>query len=71
MTQTKKTDYTSLNDELESIIYHMQTGELGLDETMALYKRGTEIVKQMRKYLQTAQNQIKKVRLQNDTEDTN
>ena len=54
----KKTDYKTLNEELELILDKLQGGELSIDEAMPAYERGVELVKQLEKQLTTAENKI-------------
>ena len=55
---TKKVDYQALNDELESILVKLQTGELSIDEAMPAYERGLKLVEELEAYLKTAQNRV-------------
>jgi exodeoxyribonuclease VII small subunit len=55
---TKKVDYRKLNDELDTILERLQSGELGIDEAMPAYERGMQLVKELETYLQSAENRI-------------
>ena len=55
---TKKTDYKTLNDELETILNKLQAGELTIDEALPAYERGVEVVKELEKQLTSAQNKV-------------
>lgn len=54
----KALDYRSLHQELELILEKLQSGESSIDEAMPAYERGIELVKQLEKQLQTAENRI-------------
>ncbi|MGL4577240.1 MAG: exodeoxyribonuclease VII small subunit [Burkholderiaceae bacterium] len=45
--------------ELEALVAKMESGELSLADSMAAYKRGTELVKQCAVQLEAAQDQLK------------
>ncbi len=55
---TTKKDYKTLNDELESILDKLQSGELSIDEAMPAYERGVALVKEIEKQLTSAQNKV-------------
>lgn len=58
----KTTDYRKLNAELEAILAKLETNDLDVDEAIKQYQRGTEIVAELEKYLQTAENKVSKVK---------
>ena len=45
--------------ELESIVTSMESGQLSLEESLASYKRGAELLKFCQATLQEAQQQVK------------
>jgi len=45
--------------ELESIVSSMEAGQLSLEESLASYKRGAELLKFCQATLQEAQQQVK------------
>ena len=45
--------------ELESIVSSMEAGQLSLEESLASYKRGAELLKFCQAALQEAQQQVK------------
>jgi exodeoxyribonuclease VII small subunit len=55
---TKKTDYQTLNKELEAVLQKLQGGELTIDEALPAYERGVELVALLEKQLTTAQNRV-------------
>lgn len=54
-------DYRKLNAELDELIVKLQSGELDIDEAIACYERGSEIIAELQTYLKTAENKISKV----------
>lgn len=59
---TKHTNYRELSAELDEILGKLQDGELDIDEAVKKYQRGSEIVKELQKYLKEAENKVKKVK---------
>jgi exodeoxyribonuclease VII small subunit len=55
---TKKVDYQALNEELETILDRLQSGELSIDEAVPAYERGMQLVKELEAYVKTAENRI-------------
>ncbi len=64
---TKKPTYQQLNSELEAVLNRLQTGDLDIDEALAAYERGMELVKQLQVYLQEAENKITKLKASFET----
>ena len=58
----KKTDYKSLNSELDEILNKLQSEDLDVDEAMALYERGIAITKELETYLREAENKVAKIK---------
>lgn len=58
---TKEVDYRALSDELEQIVSALQQDDIDIDEAMQKYERGQELIKQLEKYLKTAENKIEKL----------
>jgi exodeoxyribonuclease VII small subunit len=56
----KKRDYKSLMQELQSLIAEMQAESLDVDSVMAKYKRGQQLISELKVYLETAENKIVK-----------
>lgn len=48
--------------QLDEIMQRLQSGELGLDETIKEYELAAKLVKEMEQYLKTAENKIKKIK---------
>jgi len=63
MPKTAKTEhpptFESALAELESIVARMEDGQLPLDESLAAYKRGAELLKFCQAQLADAQQQVK------------
>lgn len=57
----KEVDYRALSDELESIVLTLQQDDIDVDSAMQKYERGLELIKQLEKYLKTAENKIEKL----------
>lgn len=54
----KKSGYTDLKAELDSLMLEMQREDLSVDEAVQHYKRGLELLTQLEKHLMTTKNQI-------------
>lgn len=59
--------FESAVEQLESIVSSIESGELGLEEAMALHKRGQALLKICRTKLQAAEQEIKNVSLDDDS----
>ena len=46
-------------DELETIVLHMEDGTLSLDQSLAAYRRGAELVKVCESALERAKEQVR------------
>lgn len=63
MTQSKQpTSYEALNRELEAILADLQRDDLDIDKALAHYQRGLELVKELEKYLKTAENKVSELK---------
>ncbi len=58
---SNKINYQKLNQELETIIIALQSGDAGIDKSVALYERGEMIIKKLQDYLNQTENTIKKI----------
>lgn len=58
---SNKINYQKLNQELEAIIIALQSGDAGIDKSVALYERGETIIKKLQDYLNQTENTIKKI----------
>lgn len=59
---TKQIEYKALSSELDDIVAKLQSGDIDVDEAIELYKRGAVIIKELEKYLTSAENSITKVK---------
>ena len=57
----KQFDFEKEMKRLDEIVANISSEKLPLDECLALYKEGQEIVKKLEKALEQAQEKIKKV----------
>lgn len=58
----KKSDYKSINLELDEILLKLQSEDLDVDEAVALYERGIELTKELESYLKDAENKVSKIK---------
>jgi exodeoxyribonuclease VII small subunit len=58
----KKSDYKSLNAELDEVLLKLQSEDLDVDTAVALYERGIEITKELERYLKEAENKVSKIK---------
>ncbi len=63
---TKKPGYEELRRELDTILDDLQSGSLDIDQALEKYKRGLELVKQLEKYLDTAENTVRELKARFD-----
>ena len=52
-------DFESALAQLESLVSSMEAGQLSLEESLAAYKRGAELLQYCQAQLQAAQQQVK------------
>jgi exodeoxyribonuclease VII small subunit len=55
----KTVDYESAMAELEQIVADMEAGKLSLEDSLAAYKRGAELLAMCRSKLEDAQQQVR------------
>lgn len=53
------TSYETALAELESLVAGMEAGQMPLEQTLAAYKRGTELLQYCQTALQDAQQQVR------------
>jgi exodeoxyribonuclease VII small subunit len=58
----KKSDYKSLNAELDEVLLKLQSEDLDVDTAVALYERGIEITKELEQFLKEAENKVSKIK---------
>lgn len=54
----KKRDYKNLMQELQSLVAEMQAESSDVDSVMVKYKRGQQLITELKVYLETAENEI-------------
>ena len=59
---TKKSDYKSLNAELDEVLLKLQSEDLDVDMAVELYERGMTLIKELEAYLQDAENKVSKIK---------
>lgn len=55
-------DYRAMVAELDAILEALQTSDLDIDEAVQAYTHGMEIVEELEKYLQSAENKVTKIK---------
>lgn len=58
---TTSKDYHYLSSRLEEVLTQIQSADVSVDEAVALYKEGTELVAALESYLKEAELKITKV----------
>ena len=61
--------FESAVEQLESIVASIEAGDLGLEESMTLHRRGQALLKICRSRLEAAEQEIKNVSLDDDSLD--
>lgn len=59
-TDDKTFDYTQTIGELDKIVAELQDEALDLDRAMALHEQGRRLIEEAERYLETAENEIRK-----------
>jgi len=59
MTKTKSQSFEAALAELESIVASMEAGQLPLEQSLAAYKRGAELLKYCQSALAEVQQQVR------------
>jgi exodeoxyribonuclease VII small subunit len=58
MEADKGRDYKSMRAELDELLEKMRSDELDVDEALASFERGQELIRAMKDYLKTVENKI-------------
>lgn len=58
---TTKLSTAQLQTELDELLLWFESDQVDLDEAVAKYKRGTELIKELETRLKLAENTIKKI----------
>jgi exodeoxyribonuclease VII small subunit len=61
-TSDKPIPYEKARDELADIVAHLESGEVGLEESLKLWERGEELVKVCQEWLDGAKARIAKAK---------
>jgi exodeoxyribonuclease VII small subunit len=56
--------YAQLNAELDQVMLELEQNDQDVDNAMAAYQRGMELIKELEQYLEEAENTISKVKAQ-------
>lgn len=56
----KNRKYTQIRDELDAVLDQLQDVDTDVDKALELHKKGTELVSELRDYLENAKNEIEK-----------
>ncbi|MBQ8742698.1 MAG: exodeoxyribonuclease VII small subunit [Clostridia bacterium] len=59
MAEKNKQSFEEMISELEKIVASLESGDVGLEEAIELYKRGTLLSSECAKLLENAEKQIK------------
>jgi exodeoxyribonuclease VII small subunit len=60
--KSPKDTYQDLETELQGIIGWFEGDNFDVDEAVAKYKRGLELLKELEQYLNTAENTVRKLK---------
>ena len=60
--QEGSASYRELKEELDHVLQSLQREDLDVDEALELYARGQELIKALEKYLEKAENSVKKIK---------
>jgi exodeoxyribonuclease VII small subunit len=60
-------EFEELYGALEDVARRLESGNLGLAESIALYERGAELVEQLRAILEAAEARVQQVRARLDS----
>jgi len=60
----KQMTYQQLSAELDDIMVQLQAEDIDIEAAVEAYERGMKIVTELEKQLKTAENKVKKIKLQ-------
>lgn len=58
-----KTDYRKLSTRLDEVLAQIQSSDVSIDEAVALYKEGAELIAALETYLKDAELTISKIKV--------
>jgi len=64
MTAKTTPNYQELSAELDSVMAQLQAEDIDIEKAVQAYERGMTIVQELEKQLKTAENKVKKIKLQ-------
>ncbi len=64
MPAKKSLSYQEMSQQLDTIMAQLQEENIDIEEAVKLYEQGTSLIKELEKQLRTAQNRVKKIKLQ-------
>jgi exodeoxyribonuclease VII small subunit len=59
--KAKTTDYQTLSSQLDEVMAAIQAPDVTVDQALAYYQQGTELIAELQKQLKEAENHIKKI----------
>jgi exodeoxyribonuclease VII small subunit len=59
---SKKTDYQTLSKELDNVLERLQQEDISIDDAVASYERGMELIDELQAYLTNAENKVQKIK---------
>lgn len=65
-----KPNYEQLRAELDAVLAELQRDELDVDKALEYYQRGLELVRQLEKYLNSAENKVRQLKAAFDSNDS-
>ena len=65
-TRRPSQDYTTMMQELQSLLTEMQAEDLDVDAALEKYERGQRLIAELERYLKTAENKITQRTLDKD-----
>lgn len=57
-----KPNYEQLRAELDTVLAELQRDDLDVDKALKYYRRGLELVRQLEKYLNNAENKVRELK---------
>lgn len=68
MAKSEKTDeYQTLSRRLDEVVAAVQAPDVTIDEAVAAYEEGMELVEKLQEYLKKAENRITKLQAKSET----
>ncbi|MCZ6837484.1 MAG: exodeoxyribonuclease VII small subunit [Planctomycetota bacterium] len=67
--QALKLSYEECVEELEGIVEKIESGEIGLQESLAQRKRGDELIKRCRTILDEAEQELRQINAEGESTD--